>query len=372
MRRWLYHILVEKKPGIHREFLSWRTQNRGFWKTALHLLKRNLQWSFLGKRDFLCAPPVLPVLSSESVLSWRESPQAFAERLEKFDAVSFDVFDTLIFRPFSHPADLFYLVGQQLRYPDFRRLRMEAERTAREEKQEKNGSGEVTLEEIWEVMERETGIPKEKGMTAEWEWEQRCCFANPYMAEVVGQLREKGKRIFALSDMYLGEKGYGGCWKAVGMENGIFVSCQEIRVFLNKTGDCIVWQKSGFPPLFSLPMWEIIRCQTEKRQRENGFVPFLYPNIQETGNVYRTQDISPVLGSVYRGLVNAALHCGKPVYSKEYEYGFVYGRTVRFGLLPVYPRLPLEQNPVEQTAVLFQRRVPFAEALLLFISGRAA
>ncbi len=35
--------------------------------------------------------------------------------------------------------------------------------------------------------------------------------------------------------------------------------------------------------------------------------------------------MSAVTGSIYRGLVNAKLHCGERGYSREYEYGFAYG-----------------------------------------------
>ena len=38
---------------------------------------------------------------SESSLSERESPEAFAAKLMAFDVISMDVFDTLLFRPFS-------------------------------------------------------------------------------------------------------------------------------------------------------------------------------------------------------------------------------------------------------------------------------
>ena len=46
----------------------------------------------------------------DSKLLNRQSPEAFANDLSQFDVVSFDVFDTLIFRPFAIPTDLFYLM----------------------------------------------------------------------------------------------------------------------------------------------------------------------------------------------------------------------------------------------------------------------
>lgn len=43
------------------------------------------------------------------------------------------------------------------------------------------------------------------------------------------------------------------------------------------------------------------------------------------GTASRTEDISAVTGSLYRGIVNAYLHSGLTAYSREYEYGFLYG-----------------------------------------------
>lgn len=52
---------------------------------------------------------------SESEAYLKSNPNlsvvAYVDKLKEYDVVSFDVFDTLIFRPFSVPTDLFSLVG---------------------------------------------------------------------------------------------------------------------------------------------------------------------------------------------------------------------------------------------------------------------
>lgn len=68
------------------------------------------------------------------------------------------------------------------------------------------GTGEVTIEEIWRILERETGISRKIGVQTEWSWEKRCCFANPYMLKVVQELQKYGKRLIVISDMYLGQR----------------------------------------------------------------------------------------------------------------------------------------------------------------------
>ncbi|MFQ9799553.1 MAG: hypothetical protein ACLR23_12200 [Clostridia bacterium] len=85
-----------------------------------------------------------------------------------YDIISFDVFDTLLFRPFSNPTHVFYLAGIRLQYPDFTRIRIESEQQAGTRNEGESGTSEVTLEEIWDAMEAETGSPKETGMRVEW------------------------------------------------------------------------------------------------------------------------------------------------------------------------------------------------------------
>lgn len=61
--------------------------------------------------------------ANESCSAFALTADETAKALCKADIVSFDVFDTLILRPFSAPADLFYIIGEKLGIPDFRTLR---------------------------------------------------------------------------------------------------------------------------------------------------------------------------------------------------------------------------------------------------------
>ena len=51
----------------------------------------------------------LPIKKSESSIrcSAGRNVQETVDELMKYDVISFDIFDTLIFRPFSSPTDLF-------------------------------------------------------------------------------------------------------------------------------------------------------------------------------------------------------------------------------------------------------------------------
>ena len=56
------------------------------------------------------------------------------ELLSGYDVISFDLFDTLITRPFDTPQELFSLVGEQLGVADFKKKRIEAEIRARQKR----------------------------------------------------------------------------------------------------------------------------------------------------------------------------------------------------------------------------------------------
>ena len=62
----------------------------------------------------------------------------------------------------------------------------------------------------------------------------------------------------------------------------------------------------------------------QQKAREAGFAAVPYQNVNAVGNIYRSEDMSSVTGSMYRGIVNAYLHNGLHQYSMTYEFGFVY------------------------------------------------
>ncbi len=332
MKKRLRQLLLQRVPGIRDRYEAKRRENPDMGRVfaGLYLLWLNVQYYLLLRRS-LARPVPLPsyeetplyVHGSESSLSRRESPEAFARRLAAFDAVSFDVFDTLLLRPFSAPADLFYWIGMSLQYPDFRRIRIAAEEQARERKFRRQGTREVTLEEIWAQVEEETGIPREAGVRVEWAWEKRCCYANPYMRRVFDELRHFGKPLFVLSDMYLGQTrvqelladaGFTG-WTAclVSCDHGCSKSDGGLyKLLAQRTGGSLVH------------VGDNVQADGAQAKR-HGLTPFLYPNVQHKGEPFRPHDMSAVTGSIYRGIVNAHLHNGSAVYSREYEYGFVYG-----------------------------------------------
>lgn len=336
MRMRLYDFLVNRHSGIRSRYHKMH-DNGSAGKRLIsyaYLLFLNFCYYFLFCRFLAEEKAVetyeekrLPDLPESELRSGRDfTVESFVETLSRYDVVSFDVFDTLIFRPFSSPTDLFYFLGDRLGLLDVRRIRVEQETLARRDCYAEKGHYEVTFGEIWERMERETGIPAEKGMTLERELEMEFCYANPFLFQVFEALRARGKRIICISDMYLPRaflskllerNGYAGIEK-------LYVSCEYGE---NKGGGGLYrLARKEFPKGTSFIHVGDNEQSDVKMAQECGFAVRYYPNVNKLpASSFRPYDISPVIGGAYRGIVNNRLYQGGSVRSPEYEYGFIYG-----------------------------------------------
>ena len=99
--------------------------------------------------------------------AWNDNLEKLKKEIinSKTKIVSFDIFDTLIMRPFWNPIDLFVFLNQYFREItkietgiDFSKIRVEAEKETRRKNQEKQ---EITLDEIYEEIQKETRLENE-------------------------------------------------------------------------------------------------------------------------------------------------------------------------------------------------------------------
>jgi FMN phosphatase YigB (HAD superfamily) len=127
--------------------------------------------------------------------------------IEQAKIVSFDVFDTLLVRPFINPTDVFLLMERRTGVTGFHDARIEAEQTARNKLYGEIGSAEVTLEQIYETLKlSESGPSRAALMRLEIETERALLTRSPAVGEIYDMARDLGKTIIAVSDMYLPEK----------------------------------------------------------------------------------------------------------------------------------------------------------------------
>lgn len=121
--------------------------------------------------------------------------------IDLYDAVSFDLFDTLIMRKVLEPTDIFDLVEERLKckgikIADFKKKR----RTAELQLHSPN------ISKIYENLRERTGITKKESriaMEIEIECEKQCLVPRKSMVEIMNYAIKAGKKVNIISDMYL-------------------------------------------------------------------------------------------------------------------------------------------------------------------------
>ncbi len=357
MRLALYNFLVNKHPGIQSRYHKMHDNSQGMKKFLSHLYLLWLNFAYYVLFCRFLAKDVKVTIYEEKNISVKETEQQtfyrknkhvsveeFVNRLSQHEVVSFDIFDTLIFRPVSQPDDIFNIIGERIEYMDFYKQRGRAEFEARKIHAESLRNEkkrlykacdsrykdivvdyEVNLEDIWNRMHTITGLDPKEGMRIEEEVEYDLCYANPFMKEVFDRLRKSGKRIIITSDMYLSEdflvkmlakNGYTG-YERIFISNKYHKSKSDGRLYE------VV--KSELRVDDIIHVGDNVHSDIEMAKK-HGLATLYYPNVNKETLEMRPYDMSPIIGGAYRGIVNNKLYNGlEKKHSFEYEYGYVYG-----------------------------------------------
>lgn len=142
----------------------------------------------------------------------------------EIDIVSFDIFDTLLQRPCLAPTDIFHLVDAKLKQTDtidFLKYRLPAE-------QELNNP-HANLKEIYRHIQKRHKLTDKtiaKMYKAELEAERRLLFRREDVYQLYEYALKCGKRVIAVSDMYLPSRFLKSTLKAKGYSNiaAVYVS----------------------------------------------------------------------------------------------------------------------------------------------------
>lgn len=118
------------------------------------------------------------------------------EEIKKHEIISFDIFDTLLIRPYVKPTDLFLHIEKLYKIKGFHKNRILAEKSAREKYIDKE---EVTLNQIYEEIDDKYKRFKE----IEIELEKRILTTHKENKEIYDYALSLGKKIIIVSDMYL-------------------------------------------------------------------------------------------------------------------------------------------------------------------------
>ena len=285
-------------------------------------------------------------------LSLQEIKQAICHQNCQY--VSFDIFDTLLLRPFWYPTDLFTFmepdVTRLLGSVDsirFAGLRQEAEYLAREYAIgcNQNSLGEVTLEEIYQSLCRlcpQLEPYAEKIKQLEIACELRFCTARKTAKDLLDFALDMGKKVICVSDMYLpaeiieqmlSRSGYTGISK-------IFVSCET---GCNKHKGSLyryVQQQLGAKPSAFVHIGDNLESDVNRAQ-ENGWQAFYLPKISDC---MVNQVSGYKFGTLFTRLYKNNSNIRYTSYGFDYFFGMRCRLKVAANRLYDNPFMPIDQE----------------------------
>ncbi len=254
------------------------------------------------------------------------------QKLCEYDVISFDVFDTLILRPFSTPRVLFSIMEERLGIYKFAKIRVDSEDEVRKINQEKYGHDNTTLYEIYNLISKKTNLNAEDTANLEYELELYYCRENPYLKKVFSICAEKNKKIVVCTDMYLSKEQISRILEKNGYYSfdEIFVSSELNRS--KKQGDIFDLLKCKYKGEKIIHIGDNYISDIVNAQKSE-IDAYYFKSANHIGNKNRVDGMSYITGRVYSGLINNHLYCGNKKYDDEYKLGYIYGGIYVLGFV---------------------------------------
>lgn len=250
-----------EEKGIYEkyknEYANWKNRYFRWWSypvesntkngTPEEIAVRKKFFDFFEKQDFEKVQED-DNFFCDVTTTWNDQLEELKKQIchKETECVSFDIFDTLILRPFLEPTDLFvfmedYFSSIMPGNLSFKEARLYAEKQCRKKMRISHPAWQdVTLDEIYEQMEKEFHISQDKCrlfMEKEISLEKQFCVSRKTGKELYELAHYAGKRVILISDMYLPDR----CVNAILEKNGytwhekLYLSSTER--FLKYTGD---------------------------------------------------------------------------------------------------------------------------------------
>lgn len=228
--------------------------------------------------------------------------------------VSFDIFDTLVVRPFAEPSHLFKLLEHKYNevfgissVVDFAQIRIEGEQRCRLDKNLKRTNNEdVTLDEIYEFISKEYRLDLKKLneiKNYEVELEIKLCTRRNYIYGLYELAKYLGKTVIATSDMYLSQEVIETILKNNGYEmDKVFVSNVVGLSKWNGTLYAFVKKELGVKGSEIIHIGDNWIADVSNADK-NGIKSFL---VEKPMALYRGEDLSIYAGDI----LNSILHSG--------------------------------------------------------------
>ncbi len=266
-------------------------------------------------------------------------------QIEKHDVISFDIFDTLLLRPFMKPQDVFTLLEQTCGTPGFAQLRSRAE----EQAFARLGRATVTFDEIYSVLPRRFTPLQQK----EWELEERTLYPNPEMRQVYEYALQKGKRIILTSDMYLPSALLSQVLNKHGFHGyeNLFISAEQKAAKHNGTLFAQITQHLNLQPKQILHIGDNLYSDGQ-RAREAGWDSYcihraeekFFKNYPQIASFWKENQDSLTASIVTALLLKKYLTSPEEWRDYWYYFGYVWGGPLCYGLTRFVLKRILEEK----------------------------
>ena len=343
----LYYYVVDKNRNIRDEYSRYVNEHLEEHKTDrlqhwLLLMRLNLHYRLLRRKNKLLetiTPPKEEVVKYYAETTERKTVDELFELLASYDVISFDIFDTALYRKVEYPIDVFAIMSSEMQYNDFGKIRKDAEREARDLKEKETGSREITISDIYNVLLKNNGIEK-KWQEREVELEFDVLEPNPYIFAVYKKLIEARKTVVFMSDMYLTEDIIRGilCKNGYIGYKKIYLSCE----YGTRKGDGTLQEEliNDYKDKTIIHVGDSEHADVKKTM-EAGIDAFYNPGPNLS---YREGNMDNLSGSFYRSIINRTLNNGLWDKSLSYEHGFRVGGILTVGFCNYINRIVKEKH----------------------------
>lgn len=149
-----------------------------------------------------------------------KNEEELKQLIDKNEAISFDIFDTLIMRYTLFPEDVFEIIGRKINNNNFIKIRKQSVKDIN-----------ATIFEIYDEYQKITGISdseKEKLIKLEIETEKSLLVKRYKMVELFNYALSKNKKVYLISDMYFTKDILKDILDSLGIVGytDIFISCE--------------------------------------------------------------------------------------------------------------------------------------------------
>lgn len=249
--------------------------------------------------------------------------------IDEKEIISFDIFDTLLFRNISRPIDVFRTMDKEIleeyNIKDFSKIRVQAEIDARKI----INRCDVFLDEIYQEINK---IIKNKKITdsikrIEIEREHEFITVNPFMKKIYDYCIDNNKQIYFISDMYLDSKTITSLLTSNGykVNNNLYVSCEANAM----KGDSSLFKYVKEKNNLDYSKWIHIGDNYNSdylKPRELGINSYQYKNV----NSIEENNSKTIFESIILGIRNKYVYNGL---ENDYwnNFGYKYLAPIYFG-----------------------------------------